>query len=74
MRCPNCQTGIIEIGADGRTYCPECMSRVENAEFSILAERMAEQLEEFFEAVDTDDRGLALEFVQRWLYQKVEGY
>lgn len=72
MRCPHCEVGIIEIGADGKTYCPECMSRVESAEFSILAERVAEQLDEFFEAVDPEDRGLALEWVQRWLDQKAE--
>lgn len=72
MKCPKCKTGIIEVGADGKTYCPNCMSRVENAEFSILAEQIAEQLDEFFEAVDVEDRSLALEFVQRWLYQKDE--
>lgn len=72
MRCPHCQTGIIEIGADGHTYCPNCMSRVENAEFSILAETITERLDEFFESVDPDDRGLALEFIQRWVYQKDE--
>lgn len=72
MRCPNCNTGVIEIGADGHAYCPECMSRVEDAEFSILGERITEQLEEFFEAVDVDDRGMALEFIQHWLDQKAE--
>ena len=72
MRCPHCKTGVIEIGVDGHTYCPECMSRVENAEFSILAERIAEQLDEFFESVDVDDRGTALEWIQRWLDQKDE--
>ena len=72
MKCPYCRTGVIEVGADGRTYCPECMSRVENAEFSILKEKITEQLDEFYESVDVDDRGLALEWVQRWLYQKAE--
>lgn len=72
MRCPYCKTGIIEIGVDGHTYCPECMKRVENAEFSILAERIAEQLDEFFESVDVDNRGTALEWIQRWLDQKDE--
>lgn len=74
MKCPKCRTGVIEVGVDGRTYCPECMSRVENAEFSILSERVAEQLDEFFDAVDAENRSLALEFVQRWVYQKAEGY
>lgn len=74
MRCPRCKTGVVEVGADGKTYCPNCMSRVENAEFSILSERMAEQLDEFFESVDADERDLALEFIQRWLYQKAEVY
>ena len=72
MRCPRCETGIIEVSADGQTYCPECMHRVEDAEFSILAEKISEQLDEFFEAVDEDDRGLALEWIQRWLDEKAE--
>lgn len=74
MRCPHCNTGIIEVGADGRTYCPECMSRVENAEFSILTDNMAIKLDEFFDSVDPDDRGLALEFIQHWVAQKAEAY
>lgn len=72
MRCPHCKTGVIEVGADGKTYCPECMAKVENAEFSILSEEITTHLDEFFEAVDVDDRGLALELVQHWLYQKAE--
>lgn len=74
MKCPECEIGVIEIGADGKTYCPNCMTRVENAEFSILSEEIAEKLDEFFYAVDADNRDLALEFIQRWLYQKEEAY
>lgn len=74
MRCPRCKIGVVEVSADGQTYCPNCMARVENAEFSILAEQIAEQLDEFFDAVDEDDRGLALEWIQRWLYQKDEAF
>lgn len=74
MRCPICRAGIVEVGADGNIYCPNCMSRVEDAEFSILAEEIIEHLDEFFDAVDEDDRGLALELVQRWLYQKDEAF
>ena len=74
MKCPNCEIGIIEVGADGNTYCPECMSIVENAEFSILSENMLKNLDEFYDDVDPDDRGMALEIVQRWLYQKAEAF
>lgn len=72
MRCPICGEGVIEVGADGNTYCPACMSRVENAEFSILSEKVLEHLDDFFDEVDHEDRGLALEVVQRWLYKKAE--
>lgn len=72
MRCPHCGIGIIEVGADGQTYCPECMRRVEDAEFSILSEKIMETLDEFFDSVDSDDRGLALELIQHWLDQKAE--
>lgn len=74
MRCPYCKTGIVEVGADGQTYCPECMRKVENAEFSILKERMSEQLDEFLDAVGEEDRELALEFIHHWLCQKAEVY
>ena len=72
MRCPYCNTGIVEIGADGHSYCPECMRRVENAEFSILSDKITDRLDEFLEAVDPDDRGLALEVIQHWLEQRAE--
>lgn len=74
MKCPHCKTGTVEVGADSRTYCPECMKEVEDAEFSILKERIAEQLDEFIDAVDAEDRELALEFVQHWLCRKAEVY
>lgn len=72
MKCPRCGEGNVDIGADGKVYCPDCMTELEGFEFTLQAERIAERLDDFLDSAE--DKTLALEFVQSWVWRYTDGH